>query len=98
MSRDYLGCWGWTLLETRSLRALAGQTSHSSLPPNRVPVQSDIRVAWPASHILVLSPVFRVAFVKFGGLLALGVHSVSSNVYPRLDGRVFPEGWGGLGC
>jgi len=31
---------------------------------------------------LVLRPVFRIDFVKFGGLLALVVLSVSSNVYP----------------
>jgi len=30
----------------------------------------------------VLRPVFRIDFVKFGGLLALVVLSVSSNVYP----------------
>ena len=48
-------------------------------------------VAWPASHIPVLSPVFRVAFVKFGGLLALVVLFVSSNVYPKGGGRVFPK-------
>ena len=34
----------------------------------------------------VLSPVFRVAFVKFGGLLALVVLSVSSNVCLGLKG------------
>ncbi|MCO5385857.1 MAG: hypothetical protein NHB14_08945 [Desulfosporosinus sp.] len=45
-------------------------------------------VAWPASHIPVLSPVFRVAFVKFGGLLALVVLYVSSNVYPGCVGRL----------
>lgn len=57
---------GATLLETRSRRALAGQTntqaSATDGAEHMCSGQSDIRVAWPAEHVRVFSPVLRLRF------------------------------------
>lgn len=95
------GCWlvgqGVNLLsvpvETRSQRALAGQTNTLAPAPNRVPARFAILGSMAASHILVLRPVFRVAFVKFGGPLALVVHLVSTGTCLRVKplGSIYGE-------